>query len=158
SPELQAKNISLLENSRGHYSRTPFGAYLLNNIPVYHARCMDEEVLKDTVKGVDKMTVARLKGRRYGDRRTTRPAAYTHVPRTPEWCRGYSLPAEHLEHTVIEAVLDLAASPDLQEAYIAAAEKDRGLTGSIEDVDGLRQNIAGLNRSRGQILRRFTAE
>ena len=158
SPELQAKNISLLENSRGHYSRTPFGAYLLNNIPVYHARCMNVEILKKQLKGKDTMGIARLKGRRYGDRRSTRPPTYVHVPRTPQCCRGYSVPAEDLENTVIEAVLDLAGNPTLQEAYITAAEKDRGLEGTIEDIESLKQNIAGLRRSRGQILRRFTAE
>jgi hypothetical protein len=68
------------------------------------------------------------------------------------------VPAEDLENTVIEAVLDLAGNSALQEAYITAAEKDRGLQGTIEDKESLKQNIAGLRRSRGQILRRFTSE
>ena len=76
---LQAKNLALMKNTNGRNSRTPYGAYLLNNIPLYHARCADQlvERTQPRTKKV-KLVQPQLRGRGYNGRRAKRPLTYTH--------------------------------------------------------------------------------
>jgi DNA invertase Pin-like site-specific DNA recombinase len=154
---VQEKNISLLENTRGLYSATPYGTYLLNNIPVLHSRCMDLEVKRNLPDNKSDMTTPVLRGRNYGkDRR--RHGTYTHVPRTPECCRRYSIQADMLESAVIGALLDLAESEELQLAYLDAAAATQGFDDVSEDLAALRRKVSSLKLSHAKLLREFTED
>lgn len=157
--EVQAKNIQLLDNTRGKYSATKFGTFLLNNIPVYHARCMHIEVKRKQPNNKSDMTVPRMRGRTYSDeRRARRPHVYRHVPKTPQCCRGYTVPAEALESAVIEALLDLADSEPLQLAYTTAARPENDLINGVEDTDILKQRIDRLKSNRRKLRRDLADE
>lgn len=153
-PEVFVKNAALLENTNGKNSITPYGAYLLNTVPTFHARCMDQQVLRKHY-GTSNMTTPRLRGKRYGDDRAKRPPGYCHDPRTPETCRGYSVSAEILEGAVISALLNLADSKELQEAYIARASEGIEYAGAKEDVGALRRQVAQIKDRRRQTVREF---
>jgi len=84
------------------------------------------------------------------------PPGYCHSPRTPECCRGYSVSAEILEGAVISALLDLAESKDLQEAYIARASEKSDYSAAIEDVGTLRRQISQIKERRRLELPRFS--
>lgn len=153
--EVFAKNSVLLDNTNGRNSITPYGAYLLNTVPTFHARCMNQKVPRKLPNDKSDMTIPRLRGKRYGDERAKRPPGYCHDPRTPACCRGYSVSAEILEGAVISALLDLAESRDLQEAYIARASETSDYVGASEDVDALRRQISQTKERRRQTVREF---
>jgi len=154
-PDVFATNAALLDNTNGRNSVTPYGAYLLNTVPTYHARCMDQKVPRKQPGGKSDEATPRLAGRRYGDDRFKRPPGYCHYPRTPSCCRGYSVSAEVLENAVISALIELADSTELQEAYIARASEENVYTGATEDVTSLRRQISQVKDRRRQTVREF---
>ncbi len=154
-PDVFAKNAALLDNTKGRNSVTPYGAYLLNTIPTLHARCMDQKVPRKQPGGKLDVATPRLAGKRYGDDRAKRPPGYCHHPRTPSCCRGYSVSAEVLEGAVISALLDLADSKELQDAYIARASEEEKFAGANEDVSSLRRQISQAKERRRQTVREF---
>lgn len=157
--EVQAKNIQLLDNTRGKYSATKFGTFLLNNIPLYHARCIDIELKRKQPNNKWDMTVPRLRARSYSDeRRVRRPAVYRHAPGPPDCCWGYTVPAQALDDAVIAALLDLAESEQLQQAYITAARPEVEMLEGIEDVGTLQRRIDGLKANQREIRRRLVDE
>lgn len=160
SAELQARNIALLESTKGRNSITPFGTYLLNTIPVYHGRCMQIEVeRKQPRSGKIKRVTPQLRGRGYGDdRRADRPPTYSHYPKTPKCCSRYSVPAELLERTVVDSLLSLAESRELQLAYIQKASEDDSWDIQIEDPQALDREIQALTRGRREIVSDFNEE
>lgn len=157
--DLQAKNLALMKNTNGRNSRTPYGAYLLNNIPLFHARCMDQLVeRKQPRTGNVKLVQPQLRGRGYNGRRAKRPLTYTHYPITPHKCRGLAIPAAMLEDTVVKALLELAGSPDLQRAYIQRSSEDDPNALTTENPKEIDREIRSLLRGRQEILAAFTDE
>lgn len=112
------RNQEHLAQNRGPHQITPPGYFCLNAIPVIHAACADETVDYQNAERVN-TTQPRLRGRIYRDRPNS-PPTYTHAPRPPEGCKGYSIDADALERAVLEQLLRLASSRELQQEWASA--------------------------------------
>jgi len=110
-------NQRLLRVRKGRYTTHPVGTYVLNRVPIYHARCQDE-LVEDQGRPVAPMLRRRAWN---GGRKGRTKAVYGHTPRVPECCRGYTIDAELLERPVLRELRKLAADPELQAAWTQAA-------------------------------------
>lgn len=99
-------NQLLLQATRGKHTRTAVGTFLLNHIDLRHAPCQNEKHGTGWI---------RLKAR--VDHRASDAARYSHSQHTPSQCKGYTLPAAELDAAVIRALLELAESDELMEAW-----------------------------------------
>lgn len=150
--ELMAKNQALLRATRGNVTRTPLGTFLLNHVDLVHAKCMNTPVERES--GEPKFP--RLRGRNYNGRRARRPKSYNHEYPVPPGCRRYTVPAEELDEAVVDLLLELAGSSELQRSYALAASMRTNWVDKPEDLAPLRRGISDLKRSRAQLLRQFT--
>lgn len=153
---VHSRNISLLDNTKGRNSNaTPYGMFLLNHIPFLHSRCMHEKVPKKRQTGVVDMRTPMLRGSNHNYRPRKRPFTYSHRPGSPEWCKGFAVDAQAVDEGVINALLELADSPELQLAYINGTSAARDVEEVVEDVDELKRRMGGLKRKHDALVRSY---
>lgn len=103
--EIFWRNQELLALRRGKNTRTPPGVFVLNVVPIVHARCARER---------RRDRAAHLRGRIQKGRETRR---YKHWPWVPRTCRGYGLSQASLEPPVLRALRTLDQHPLVRERW-----------------------------------------
>ncbi|MGI8801335.1 MAG: recombinase family protein [Solirubrobacteraceae bacterium] len=126
--DLWQRNQTVLAYKRGKTTRTPEGRLLLRGIRVYHARCMNptEPTLSTSI------LAARYTRGKYVFHHCTAEGKQRGYM-VPDTCRGYSLPADLLEHAVLRAVRTILTDDDALHQGIALGRANLPLA----DRDGL---------------------
>ncbi len=133
----------LLRLRAGRLSKTPEGEFALNGL-LCHAPCMNERNAKGKLY--------RLRA----SRRSGREARYFHSPGAPDSdrCRGYSISRAVIEPVVMRELRRLAEDPELQKAWMQAAQLQRGRPATPvtpADVHSLERELADAERARDQL-------
>ena len=148
------KNQQLLRLRKGRHTITPVGTFVLNRVRVLHARCTGELV------EVDGKPVQPMRARRYSTgRKAHLQAVYAHIPLVPDCYRGYTIEASVLDRVVMRELRRLAANPELQAAWTAAAFPEvttRSDVLSGEARAGLEQRLATGRRQLEKLNRDWT--
>jgi len=108
--ELFQRNQERLALNKGKNSVTPIGLFALNAVRVLHEPCQHTQVQHRADRPA-KQPLLRGRLSSKGGR------SYTHYPRSPECCLGYSIPQTVLEPPILRALLQLAANRELQEEW-----------------------------------------
>lgn len=123
------RNQEHLAQNRGPHKVTPPGFFCLNSIPLVHAACAGETVEYESNEGI-RTTQPKLRARIYTER-PERRYTFTHSPRAPQACKGYSINADVLERTVISELLKLARSRELKAEWARAIPIETAETSPI---------------------------
>ncbi len=98
--ELFDRNQLVLDSNRGKSRSNPIGRYLLNTVPLYHESCRGK-----TLPNGKPVMLRASKGR------------YRHTGNVFEGCRGLAIDAGELDKLVVDEMLRLVESPELQAEY-----------------------------------------
>ena len=158
--EVFARNQALLSNTKGRNGNaTPYGHFLLNHIPFLHATCMDLKVPKTRQNGIVDQRTPMLRGSNLSVASPSRkrPPVYSHRPSPPKGtgCKGFAVEAKAVDEGVIQVLLELAESPELQLAYINAMSRDRQVEEVVDDPDELRRRLSGLKKKHDALVRNY---
>jgi len=140
--EVFQRNQRLLGITQGKQRVNPIGHYLLNRVQLTHAACrhlVDERGRSPILRGSN--------------------GTYKHKKCPQPECRGFSVTHEDLDTLVVDALLKLCESPELQAEYEQRA--DRAITADYDDrgrIATLRGRLRLLEQQEARIRREWLEE